>query len=388
MTIASEAQDVRQRLRRGGRWVVKIGSALTTSDGRGVNSAAIEAWADQFVALRAFNIDTTIVTSGAVAEGVARLNWPGRPHLLHELQAAAAVGQMGLVRTYELAFQRHAIATAQILLTHDDLASRERYLNARAALLTLLEMGVFPVINENDTVATDEIKFGDNDTLAGLVSNLLEADLLLILTDQDGLFDADPRHNPEARLIHEAHAGDAALMDMAGEGGLLGRGGMITKVRAAALAARSGTPTIIASGRDASVITRLAEGVREGTLLLPTSGKLAARKQWLAGISRTQGRLLLDDGAVKVIIEQGRSLLPVGVRQVVGQFPRGSLVSCCDLNGHEVARGLVNYGSDDVRKIAGQPSARIEELLGYAQEPELIHRNNMVLVHSPVPAGR
>ena len=345
MSSEALAAEIRARLAKGGgRWVVKIGSALATSEGQGINTQAIDAWADQFVALQARGTAITIVASGAIAEGIARMGWNRRPHKLAELQAAAAVGQMGLVRAYDLAFRRHGKHAAQILLTHADLANRERYLNARSALLALLELGVFPVINENDSVATDEIRFGDNDTLAGLVSNLLEADLLLLLTDQAGLYTADPRIAPEASLIETAEAGDPSLEPMAGPGGTWGRGGMITKLRAAA------------------------------------KGKIAARKQWLAGVGRTQGSVHIDAGAARVIVEQGRSLLPVGVKRVEGDFARGALVSCVAPDGGEVARGLINYSAEDARKIAGLASAQIESALGYAQEPELIHRDNLVVV--------
>jgi glutamate 5-kinase len=381
MNSDTTAQDIRARLSSGGgRWVVKIGSALATNEGQGINTQAIEAWADELVALQSRGTAITIVTSGAIAEGIARMAWNRRPHKLSELQAAAAIGQMGLVRAYDLAFRRHGKHAAQVLLTHADLANRERYLNARSALLALLDLGVFPVINENDTVATDEIRFGDNDTLAGLVSNLLEADLLLILTDQAGLYTADPRTTPDANLIETAEAGDPSLEPMAGAGGgTWGRGGMITKLRAAAYAARSGTSTIIADGRAAKVIARIASGERVGTLITAAKAKLAARKQWLAGIGRTQGSVHIDAGAARVIAEQGKSLLPVGVKRVDGNFARGALVSCLDPDGKEVARGLINYSADDARKIAGLASAQIEDALGYVQEPELIHRDNLVL---------
>ncbi len=380
MIAEADSDKVRAQLSRSGRWVVKVGSALATNEGTGLNIEAIEAWSNEFVALRPAGIEVTVVTSGAVAEGIARLGWGSHPHNLHELQAAAAVGQMGLVRAYELAFQRHGLHAAQILLTHDDLVDRERYLNARSALLTLLDLGVVPVINENDTVATEEIRFGDNDTLAGLVCNLLDADLLLILTDQDGLYSADPRRHPEATLISEGRAGDPELDAMAGAGGTWGRGGMFTKLQAARLAARSGTVTIIANGRDPSLIGRVATAEPVGTMLIPAEGKINARKQWLAGISRTDGQLHLDAGAAQVITGDGRSLLAVGVTQVDGSFARGALVGCFDPDGHEVARGLINYSAEEARKIAGVASNSIEQILGYTHEPELIHRDNLVLM--------
>jgi glutamate 5-kinase len=370
----------RTRLKQARRWVIKIGSALATNDGQGLNAAAIGAWAADAAALWQAGKEVVLVTSGAVAEGVARLGWKKRPHALHELQAAAAVGQMGLVRAYETCFQRHGIKTAQVLLTHEDVANRQRYLNARSTLRTLLELRVIPVINENDTVATEEIKLGDNDTLGALVANLIEADVLVLLTDQLGLFDKDPRHHADARLVAEANAGDPALEAMAGEGGAWGRGGMRTKVRAAKLASRSGTATVIATGQETGVITRIAAGEALGTLFLPGQESLAARKQWLAGGLKQQGSLRLDAGAVRVLREQGRSLLAVGVREVEGEFQRGALVACLDPEGREVARGLVNYSASEARAIKGLPSDRIEAALGYADEPELIHRDNLVLI--------
>ncbi|MCC6201788.1 MAG: glutamate 5-kinase [Gammaproteobacteria bacterium] len=374
----------RGRLGKPGCWVVKIGSALATNEGRGLNIEAINGWADQFVALRSAGINVAVVASGAVAEGIARLGWSRSRRSLHESQVAAAVGQMGLVRAYELAFQRHNLHAAQILLTHDDLANRERYLNARSTLLALMRLGVFPVVNENDTVATEEIRFGDNDTLAGLVCNLLDADLLLILTDQEGLFTADPRHNPQATLVHEGRAGDEVLDEMAGGSGIWGRGGMLTKLRAARLAARSGGATLIASGRDPAIIARIAAGEDVGTLLLPQhgTGKLAARKQWLAGTGKVRGQLHLDEGAARVIRQDGRSLLAVGVLRVNGKFERGALVGCVDPEGREIARGLCNYSSEDTEKILGLASTSIEQVLGYSHEPELVHRDNLVVLTS------
>ena len=332
------------------------------------------------VELRRQGREVLLVSSGAVAEGMTRLGWSQRPHALHELQAAAAVGQMGLVQAYESRFQHYGLHTAQVLLTHDDLAHRQRYLNARSTLRTLLSLGVVPVVNENDTVTTEEIRFGDNDTLAALVANLVEADLLIFLTDQDGMFDSDPRSNPSASLIAEAEAGDFALESMAsGSGGALGRGGMLTKVRAAARAARSGTMTLIAPGRDSGILQRIAHDKSVGTRLYPACIPLAARKQWLAGQLQSRGTVILDDGAVRVLRESGRSLLPVGVTTVEGTFERGDLVVCRGVDRQEIARGLVNYSSNEARRIIGQPSRRIEEILGYVDEPELIHRDNLVL---------
>ncbi|WP_298843891.1 glutamate 5-kinase [uncultured Salinicola sp.] len=362
------------------RVVVKIGSALLTNDGRGLDDAAIGGWVDQMAELHRRGVEVVLVSSGSIAEGMVRLGWHVRPTSVHELQAAAAVGQSGLSRCYETHFARHGLRSAQVLLTHDDLSNRKRYLNARSALRTLVQLDVIPVINENDTVVTDEIRFGDNDTLGALVANLLEADALLILTDQEGLFDADPRHNADARLIDEARADDPGLDAVAGGGGLLGRGGMATKLRAARLAARSGAVTAIASGRQSAVLTRLLEGASLGTLLYPDHAPLAARKRWLAGQLQVRGTLTLDAGAVKVLRGQGSSLLPVGVKQVEGAFRRGDMVVCVDERGVRVAKGLVNYSSADAARLVGQPSRRIAEILGYMEAPELIHRDNLVVI--------
>jgi len=361
------------------RWVIKIGSALLTDDGRGLNRERIGRWVDQMVTLRAQGFELVLVSSGAVAEGMKRLGWKERPAAIHELQAAAAVGQMGLVQAYESQFQQHNIHTAQILLDHDDLANRERYLNARSTLRTLLNLGAIPVINENDTVVTDEIRFGDNDTLSALVANLVEADLLVILTDQQGLYEADPRQHPDAQLVSVGRADDLQFEAMAGgSGSSVGRGGMITKIRAAQRAARSGCNTVIAYGRMDEVLLKVAEGESVGTLLVAEEKPLAARKQWLAGRLQVQGRLVLDEGAVKVLCQSGKSLLAVGVKEVQGDFGRGALVACVDNNGKEVARGLVNYSADEARQLCGQPSSKILELLGYQGEDELIHRDNLI----------
>ena len=373
--------DNRSRLGNSAKWVVKVGSALVTNDGRGLDAERINTWVDQLAALRKAGRDITLVSSGAVAQGMQRLGWRRRPHELYKLQAAAAVGQMGLVHVYEAAFQRHGLQTAQVLLTHEDLTDRRRYLNARTTLRTLLELGVVPVVNENDTVATDEFRFSDNDTLAALVTNLVEADLLVILTDQAGLYDSDPRSNPESRLVSEGRAGDSALEAMCGggAGGSLGRGGMLAKVQAAQRAARSGAATIIASGREADVLQRVAAGESLGTLLLPVQEPIAARKQWLASQMQSRGRVWLDDGAVRVLRSQGRSLLPVGVTRIEGSFRRGEIVTCVDPEGREIGRGLVNYDAQEARAIVGAPSSRIESILGYVDEPELIHRDNLAL---------
>jgi glutamate 5-kinase len=362
------------------RWVIKIGSALTTKQGMGLNTEAIEDWAAQMVALKQRGHDIVVVTSGSIAEGAMRLGWDVRPHSIHELQAAAAVGQMGMVRAWERAYEKFDMRAAQILLTHEDLANRRRYLNSRSTLRTLLELGVFPVINENDTVATDEIRFGDNDTLAGLVSNLIDADTLVILTDQEGLMTADPRHDPNATLIANAKPDDELIDDIAGDGGAWGRGGMRTKLAAARLAARSATSTIIASGFRVEVLLDIAVGKNVGTLLAASDAKLAARKQWLASTLIAKGQLVLDGGACKVIRDDGRSLLAVGVVRVVGEFERGELVTCVDEHGREVAKGLVNYDASEAAQICGQSTQRIESILGYAREPELIHRDSLVIV--------
>ena len=371
----------RVQVRRARRLVIKIGSALLTNDGRGLDVPALAGWVDQIADLVRNGVEVVVVSSGSVAEGMTRLGWTQRPEHLHELQAAAAVGQMGLVQTWEAQFRRHDIHAAQVLLTHDDLSDRKRYLNARSTLRTLLALGVIPIVNENDTVVTDEIRFGDNDTLGALVANLIEADGLIILTDQDGLFDKDPRKNPDAQLVSERRAGDPELDIMAGgAAGVLGRGGMQTKLRAARLAARSGAFTVIVGGRLEGVIQRLREGEDAGTLLLPEQGRIAARKQWLASHLQTRGRVVIDDGAVQVLCKGGRSLLPVGVKGVSGQFRRGEMVTCVDERGREVARGLINYDADEARAIAGRASDRIADVLGYVSDEEMIHRDNLVIV--------
>jgi glutamate 5-kinase len=362
------------------RIIVKIGSALLTGGGRGLDTAAIAGWVAQIAAIRHSSREILLVSSGSVAEGMCRLGWKSRPRTLHELQAAASVGQMGLIQTYESLFQTHNLHTAQILLTHDDLSDRQRYLNARSTLLTLLRLGVVPIINENDTVANEEIRFGDNDTLAALVANLLEADLLVILTDQKGLYERDPTLDPAAKLVHQASISDARLGDMVGESRSgLGRGGMITKLRAARLASRSGASTIIACGKEKNVLQRVMQGEAIGTFLVPDESPLLARKRWLAGQLKVKGSLRLDDGAVRVLRDSGKSLLPIGVTAAEGDFLRGDLVACVDGEGREVARGLVNYSVEEARLIMRQPSSRIEKLLGYVDEPELIHRDNLVL---------
>jgi glutamate 5-kinase len=363
------------------RIVVKIGSSLVTADGRGIDHAAVAQWAEQIAALKAQGKEIVLVSSGAIAEGMQRLGWSRRPAAMHALQAAAAVGQMGLVQAYESAFSRFGLHTAQILLTHDDLADRRRYLNARSTLVTLLALGVIPVVNENDTVTTDEIRFGDNDTLGALVTNLIEADALILLTDQEGLYSADPRKDPAATLVRQAKAGDPALETMAGgAGSSFGRGGMLTKVLAAKRASRSGASTVIANGREDKVLARLAAGEMLGTELVAETMTLVARKQWLADHVRLAGRLTLDAGAVRALARDGKSLLPIGVVACEGRFERGEVVGCCDPEGREVARGLVNYSAAETQRIMRRPSSEIEAILGYVDEPELIHRDNLVLL--------
>ena len=362
------------------RWVIKIGSALLTNDGAGLDRNAIDGWVEQIAALLAEGKEVVLVSSGAIAEGIVRLGWKTRPNSIHELQAAASVGQMGLIQAYESSFKRFDHHTAQILLDHDDMASRQRYLNARGVLQTLMNLSVVPIVNENDTVVTDEIRFGDNDSLAALVANLIDADMLVILTDKDGLYSANPDRDPSATLISQAMATDPSLDSLAGgSSGTLGRGGMVTKLQAARLAARSGCNTIIVGGRNVNILHAVAAGDEVGTLLSADQKPLAARKQWLAGHLQVKGQLVLDAGAVKVLTEQGRSLLAVGVSRVVGTFTRGELVSCLDSDGTEIARGLVNYNSDEAERIKGQSTESISEILGYREDDELIHRDNLVV---------
>ena len=362
------------------RWVVKIGSALITANGKGLDRDSLRHWVDQMADLIEAGNEVVIVSSGAVAEGMKRMAWAQRPTSLHGLQAAAAIGQMGLVQAWESCFKRRGLHTAQVLLTHDDLSNRKRYLNARSTLRALVGFGVVPVVNENDAVANEELRFGDNDTLAALVANLIEADLLVLLTDQQGLYSADPRLDPDASLVAHARASDSKLDGMAGAGGRFGQGGMQTKLRAARLASRSGTATAIAYGREPDVLKRLKQGEEIGTLLTASQQPDAARKRWLAGQLQAKGRLVLDAGAVRVLRESGRSLLAVGVREVQGDFVRGEMVVCVDEHGREFARGLANYSAEEARRIKGRPSSEIEQILGYVDEEELVHRDNLVLM--------
>jgi len=373
------AEIMRNRVKQTKRWVVKVGSSLVTNNGSGLDLSAIEDWAGQLVALQKQGIQLVLVSSGAVAEGVARLELKARPKQVQLQQAAAAVGQMGLIQAYESCFMRHGVHAAQILLSHDDLSDRTRYLNARSTLTTLLDMGVVPVVNENDTVATAELCFGDNDTLAALVANLINADVMLILTDQDGLFDADPRNDSAAKLVASASAMDNSLNSMAGKGSSLGRGGMMTKISAARLASRSGTTTLIANGREEQILARLWNGEEIGTLLYADNEPVTAKKQWLASQLTLKGSLVLDAGAVQVLKNSGRSLLAVGIKSLSGKFARGEVVACVDEAGVEIARGLVNFDSLEIEKIKGQSSENIENLLGYAGDEEIIHRDNLIL---------
>src|SRR5487761_2746478 len=363
------------------RIVVKVGSSLVTNQGAGLDLNALGNWARQIAALNASGHEVVLVSSGAIAEGMQRLGWAARPTLIHELQAAAAVGQMGLVQAYESCFRQHQLHAAQVLLTHADLVDRERYLNARATLTTLLALRVIPIINENDTVVTDEIKFGDNDTLGALVTNLIDADCLIILTDQAGLYTRDPREDATAELVREAKAGADELEQMCGKAGShIAKGGMLTKILAAKRAARSGAHTVIASGHEPDVLVRLFQGVAIGTLLTAPTLTLAARKQWLADHLQVNGRLMLDAGAVRALVKEGKSLLPIGVKGIEGAFERGAVVACVSPDGKELARGLVNYGANEARRIVGKPSREILSVLGYVDEPELIHRDNLVLL--------
>jgi len=367
-------------LRDARRIVVKVGSSLVTNEGRGLDEQAIGEWCRQLSALVRDGREVIMVSSGAIAEGMKRLGWTARPQELHELQAAAAVGQMGLAHMYETKLRENGLRSAQVLLTHADLADRERYLNARSTLLTLLTHGVLPVINENDTVVNDEIKFGDNDTLGALVANLVEADALIILTDQKGLYTADPRRDPAATFVHEARAGDAKLEDMAGgAGSSIVKGGMITKILAAKRAAGSGASTVIAWGREPDALLRLTQGEAIGTLLVAQTQKQQARKQWMADHLQLRGSVTIDDGAVRKLKGEGSSLLPIGMTGVDGDFSRGEVIAILDSQSQEVARGLANYAAAEARLLCRKPSSQMSELLGYAAEPEMVHRDNLVL---------
>lgn len=362
------------------RWIVKIGSALLTQDGKGLDYEAISDWAEQIARLRQQGIELVLVSSGSVAEGMSRMGWTKRPSTLSKLQAAAAIGQAGLIEAYERQFQQYQIQAAQILLTHDDISNRRRYLNARNTLRTLLSLNTLPIVNENDTVAMDEIRLGDNDTLAALVANLIEADLLIILTDQKGLYTKDPRHHDDAELISEGSATDPDFVSFAGSAGTnIGTGGMATKVIAAQRAARSGCATVIVSGREKNVLNRLQQGENIGTLLIPDNTQLVARKQWIAGHLNPLGKLWLDQGATDAIKNKGKSLLSIGVTKVEGKFNRGDVINCFDPDGNLIASGLVNYPKADIDKIKGFSSAEFAKILGYSGEKELIHRDNLVV---------
>lgn len=370
-------------LKQSRRIVIKVGSSLVTNQGQGLDHTTLTCLAEQIAKLKQAKKEVVLVSSGAIAEGMKRLSWKKRPHALYKLQAAAAVGQMGLIQAYESCFRDYELQTAQLLLTHEDLSNRKRYLNARSTLTTLLSMNVVPIINENDSIATEEIRFGDNDTLAALVTNLIEADVLVILTDQAGLFTADPRIDAQAKLLNEAMVEDPTIELMASDvGSIVGRGGMRTKIIAAKRAARSGAHTIIASGHEANVLVRLVQGEAIGTQLMTKTLKVAARKQWLANHLQTHGKITLDEGAVKALTVEGKSLLPIGVTNTTGNFERGEVVNCIDLEGREIARGLVNYSAMETQKILRCPSSEIESILGYVDELELIHRNNLVLLET------
>lgn len=371
----------RQQLGNSKRWVIKVGSSLVTRDGQGLDHEQIASWVKQICALRQQGHQIVLVSSGSVVEGLVRLGWDKRPEALNDLQAAAAVGQMGLIQAYESKFKQHGVHTAQVLFTHEDMSDRKRYLNARSTLNRLLDLGVVPVVNENDTVAIEEIRFGDNDRLAALTANLVEADMLIILTDQDGMYDSDPRRHPEASLLESVSVDDEKLEGMAAGSGALGRGGMITKIQAARLAARSGAATLVVGGRSDDVLKKISDGETVGTLFSPANEPMAARKQWLAGHMVLPGKLQLDAGAVKVLKQSGKSLLPVGVKAVFGDFQRGAVVACINEQGQEIARGLVNYNAQEIEKIKGQSSNEIINLLGYVDESELIHRDNLVLLN-------
>ena len=369
----------RQTLIDSSRWVIKIGTSLLTDSQYGLNLSAIDSWVRQIAELKNQGVDIVLVSSGSIGEGMRRLGWEKRPSAVHKLQTAAAVGQMGLIQSYEAAFDKQSILSAQILLTHADLANRPRYLNARSTLRELLNLGVVPIVNENDAVVNEEIRFGDNDTLAALATNLVEAECLILLTDQAGLYDRDPRNANDANLIQHSKADAPGLLALAGSAGVLGSGGMVTKIKAARKASASGASTIIASGKEHNILLRLRAGAVLGTVLSPGRERIVARKQWLAGQLRGNGKLILDDGAVSVLKDSGRSLLPVGVTAVDGAFTRGDIVICVDQLGNEVARGLVNYNAAEARKIIGMPSNQIESILGYCGESELIHRDNIAV---------
>ncbi len=379
LTARQNRLNTRKSLTGTNRWVVKVGTSLLTDSTSGIRRSAIDSWVEQIAQLKASGLEIVLVSSGSIAEGMRRLGWDKRPGEVHRLQTAAAVGQMGLVHRYEASFKAQKIITAQILLTHADLANRQRYLNARNTLRELLNLGVVPIVNENDAVVNEEIRFGDNDTLAALAANLVEAECLVLLTDQDGLFDSDPSKSETAKLISYGKADDADLLQMAGDAGESGQGGMRTKIQAAQKASASGATTVIVAGKEENVLLRLRAGEQLGTLLRPGSERLAARKQWLAGQLRGNGKLVLDDGAVEVLRTQGRSLLPIGVTGVEGSFTRGEIVICVDLANNEIARGLTNYHSDEARKIIGLASNQIEPVLGYSGESELIHRDNIAV---------
>ena len=377
--MSNMGKNNRTILTRSTRWVIKVGTSLLTDTLVGLRKDVVESLSGEICQLLNDGMQVVLVSSGSIGEGMRRLGWKHRPDKVHLLQAAAAIGQIGLVHSYEAAFQQRGVHAAQILLTHADLASRQRYLNARNTIRELLDLGVVPIVNENDAVVNEEIRFGDNDTLSALAANLIDAECLILLTDQNGLYDVNPRQSDQAQLVRYGKADDPSLLELAGEAGESGRGGMITKLQAAQKASRSGSCTIIASGQEQDVLLRLRGGEEMGTLLSPGKERIAARKQWLAGQLRGNGKLILDNGAVSVLKDAGKSLLPVGVTAVEGEFTRGEIVTCIDRKGQEIARGLVNYNSDEARRIIGQPSQNIERILGYYGESELIHRDNIAV---------
>jgi glutamate 5-kinase len=375
--------DAQQTLAKARRIVVKVGSSLVTNEGRGLHEEAIAQWCEQLAALVGDGREVVMVSSGAIAEGMKRLGWATRPKDVSQLQAAAAVGQMGLVQMYETKLRQQGLTSAQVLLTHEDLAHRERYLNARTTLLTLLSHKVIPVINENDTVVNEEIKFGDNDTLGALVANLVDADVYVILTDQKGLYTADPRKDPAAEFVHTAQAGDLSLEKMAGgAGSSIGKGGMITKILAAKRAAGSGASTVIAWGREPNALIRLMQGEPIGTLLVAQTAKQQARKQWMADHLQLAGSVTVDDGATQKLQGGKVSLLPVGMTAVQGDFSRGDVIAIVDAHGTEIARGLANYAAAEARLICRKASSEFEALLGYTAEAEMVHKDNLVLKSS------
>jgi len=363
------------------RWVIKIGSSLVTKSSTGLNIKNIKDWAGQINELIDQNINVIIVSSGAIAEGMNRLNLVKRPSSSSRLQALAATGQMGLIQAYEVAFKKYNILTAQMLLTHEDLSNRARYLNAKNTLNNLMQYNIIPIINENDTVSTDEIKFGDNDTLASLVANLSGAEKLIILTDQDGLYTNDPRKVKDSKLIKSISVLDKKLNKYAGpSNNILGRGGMITKISAAKKAAKSNTQTIIANGIKKNILINILNNQDYiGTTIYNKNLAINSKKQWIANSLKIKGKIIVDAGAKKVIKQSGKSLLPVGIKSISGEFKKGDLLAICSSNNIEIATGLTNYGSNELAKIIGMSTARIKKEFGIIDSEVVIHRDNMIL---------